>query len=223
MLIELLSLFPEMLDGFLGTSIIARARKRQLLQYRSHNLRQWSSDKHLRVDDRPFGGGAGMVLQPEPIARAIRDLRREQTEVIYLCPDGIPLTTAVARELAKKPHLIFLSGHYEGIDQRIRERYVDRELSIGDYILTNGTLAAAVAIDVICRYIPGVLGNDLSLSQDSFSGGLLASPQYTRPREFEGMVVPEVLLSGDHRLIECWRLERRLERTRLRRLDLLGG
>jgi tRNA (guanine37-N1)-methyltransferase len=223
MLIELLSLFPEMLDGFLSTSIIARARKRQLLQYRSHNLRQWSSDKHLRVDDRPFGGGAGMVLQPEPISRAIRDLRRERTQVIYLCPDGIPLTTAVARELAQKQHLIFLSGHYEGVDQRIRERYVDVELSIGDYILTNGTLAAAVAIDVICRYIPGVLGNDFSLCQDSFSGGLLASPQYTRPREFEGMAVPGVLLSGDHRAIEHWRLEQRLERTRQRRPDLLGG
>ncbi|MDR1303375.1 MAG: tRNA (guanosine(37)-N1)-methyltransferase TrmD [Puniceicoccales bacterium] len=223
MFIELLSLFPEMLDGFLGTSMIARARKRQLLQYRSHNLRQWSSDRHLRVDDRPFGGGAGMVLQPEPIARAIRDLRREQTEVIYLCPDGVPLTTAVACELAKKRHLIFLSGHYEGVDQRIRERYVDVELSIGDYILTNGTLAAAVAIDAICRYIPGVLGNNSSLSQDSFSGGLLAGPQYTRPREFEGMAVPEVLLSGDHRAIECWRLKQRLERTRRLRPDLFDG
>lgn len=162
-----------------------------------------------------------MVLQPEPIARAIKDLRQEQTEVVYLCPDGVPLTTAVARELAQKQHLIFLSGHYEGIDQRIREGYVDMELSIGDYILTNGTLAAAVAIDVICRHIPGVLGNNFSLCQDSFSGGLLASPQYTRPREFEGMAVPEILLSGDHRAIECWRLERRLERTRQRRPDLL--
>jgi tRNA (guanine37-N1)-methyltransferase len=221
MLIDLLSLFPEMLDGFLSTSIIARARKRQLLHYRSHNLRQWSSDKHLRVDDRPFGGGAGMVLQPEPIARAIGDLRREQTTVIYPCPDGVPLTTAVAHELAQKQHLIFLSGHYEGIDQRIRERYVDVELSIGDYILSYGTLAAAVAIDVICRQIPGVLGNDFSLGQDSFSGGLLASPQYTRPREFEGMVVPEVLLGGDHRAIGHWRLEQRLERTRRLRPDLL--
>jgi tRNA (guanine37-N1)-methyltransferase len=221
MIIDLLSLFPEMLEGFLGTSIIARARKRQLLHYRSHNLRQWSTDRHLKVDDRPFGGGAGMVLQPEPIGRAIGDLRRECSCVIYLCPDGVPLKPALARELAQREHLIFLSGHYEGIDQRIRERYVDRELSIGDYVLTNGTLAAAVAIDVICRYIPGVLGNDLSLCQDSFSGGLLASPQYTRPRVFEGMEVPEVLLSGDHGAIERWRQEQRLERTRRLRPDLL--
>jgi tRNA (guanine37-N1)-methyltransferase len=222
MIIDLLSLFPEMLDGFWGASIMARALEQQLLQYRAHNLRQWSKDKHLRVDDRPFGGGAGMVLQPEPIAQAIRDLRGEQTCVIYLCPDGIPLKTTIARELAQKQHLIFLSGHYEGIDQRIRDKYIDLELSIGDYILTNGTLAAAVAIDVICRHIPGVLGNDISLSQDSFSDGLLACPQYTQPRIFEGMAVPEVLLSGHHGEIERWRRQQRLERTRQLRPDLLG-
>jgi tRNA (guanine37-N1)-methyltransferase len=222
MIIDLISLFPDMLDGFLNSSIIARAQKKQLLSYRSHNLRRWSNDKYFKVDDRPFGGGAGMVLQPEPIARAINELKGEGTYSVYLCPDGIPLKTDVAKTLAQKPHIIFLSGHYEGIDQRIRDRYIDLELSIGDYILTNGTLAAAVAIDVICRYIPRVLGNEISLEQDSFAGGLLTFPQYTQPRIFEGIAVPEVLLSGDHGAIERWRQRQRLERTQKLRPDLLG-
>ncbi|MDR1434932.1 MAG: tRNA (guanosine(37)-N1)-methyltransferase TrmD [Puniceicoccales bacterium] len=222
MIIDLISLFPEMLDGFLNASIIARAQKKQLLQYRSHNLRQWSSSKHFKVDDRPFGGGAGMVLQPEPIARAINELGGEGTYTVFLCPDGIPLKTNVAKALAQKPHIIFLSGHYEGIDQRIRDRYINLELSIGDYVLTNGTLAAAVAIDVICRHIPGVLGNETSLGQDSFADGLLTFPQYTQPRIFENMAVPEVLLSGDHRAIEGWRQRQRFERTQKLRPDLLN-
>jgi tRNA (guanine37-N1)-methyltransferase len=223
MIIDLLSLFPEMLDGFLHTSIIARAQKNQRLHCRTHDLRQWSTDKHRKVDDRPFGGGAGMVIQPEPLAWAIRDLKTEQASVIYLCPDGTLLTTAIAQQLAQQSHLIFVSGHYEGIDQRIRDQYIDREISIGDYVLTNGTLAAAVVIDAICRHIPGVLGNTVSLEQDSFSDGLLSHPQYTQPRVFEGMEVPEVLLSGNHTAIDQWRQRQRLERTRQRRPDLLNG
>ncbi|MDR1590629.1 MAG: tRNA (guanosine(37)-N1)-methyltransferase TrmD [Puniceicoccales bacterium] len=223
MIIDLLSLFPEMLDGVLRTSIVARAQKNQLLHCRPHNLRHWSTRKHRRVDDRPFGGGAGMVIQPEPLAQAIRDLKTEQAFVIYLCPDGTPFTTAIAQQLAQKSHLIFVSGHYEGIDQRIRDKYIDWEISIGDYVLTNGTLAAAVVIDAICRHIPGVLGNAVSLEQDSFSDGLLSPPQYTQPRVFEGMEVPEVLLSGDHAAIDRWRQRQRLERTRQRRPDLLNG
>jgi tRNA (guanine37-N1)-methyltransferase len=221
MIIDVVSLFPEMLDGLMSTSIIARARKKQLLLYHSHNLRHWSTNKHLKVDDRPFGGGAGMVIQSEPLVRAIRDLTTEQSLVIYLCPDGIPFKTLGAQQLAQKPHLILISGHYEGIDQRIRDRYVDLEISIGDYVLTNGTLAAAVVIDAVCRYIPNVLGNGDSLAQDSFSDGLLSHPQYTRPRNFEGMEVPEVLLSGNHQAIDQWRQQQRWERTRQRRPELL--
>ncbi|MDR0740968.1 MAG: tRNA (guanosine(37)-N1)-methyltransferase TrmD [Puniceicoccales bacterium] len=223
MTIDLLSLFPEMIDGFMQTSIIARAQKNQFLHCRTHDLRQWSTDKHRKVDDRPFGGGAGMVIQPEPLARAIKNLKTEQSSTIYLCPDGTPFTTAIAQRFAQQSHLILVSGHYEGIDQRIRDRYVDWEISIGDYVLTNGTLAAAVVIDAICRHIPGVLGNAASLKQDSFSDGLLSPPQYTQPRIFEGMEVPDVLLSGNHAAIDQWRQRQRLERTRQKRPDLLNG
>jgi tRNA (guanine37-N1)-methyltransferase len=221
MIIDILSLFPEMLDGFLRTSILGRARKNQLLHCHTHNLRHWSKDKHLKIDDRPFGGGAGMVIQPEPLARAIRDLKTERSSVIYPCPDGIPFTTAIAQQLAKKTHLILVSGHYEGIDQRIRDQYIDGEISIGDYVLTNGTLAAAVIIDAVCRHIPGVLGSEASREQDSFSDGLLSHPQYTQPRVFEGMAVPEVLLSGNHAAIDDWRRRQRLQRTQQKRPDLL--
>jgi tRNA (guanine37-N1)-methyltransferase len=223
MTIDLLSLFPKMIDGFLQTSIIARAQKNQLLHCYTHDLRQWSTNKYRKVDDRPFGGGAGMVIQPEPLAHAIKNLKTEQSSVIYLCPDGTPFTTAIAQQFAQQPHLILVSGHYEGIDQRIRDRYVDWEISIGDYVLTNGTLAAAVVIDAICRHIPGVLGNAASLKQDSFSDGLLSPPQYTQPRIFEGMEVPDVLLSGNHAAIDQWRQRQRLERTQQKRPDLLNG
>lgn len=226
MRIDVVSIFPEMLDGFLQTSILSRAQKNSFIQIFTHDLRIWSTDKHAKVDDRPFGGGAGMLLMPEPLSRAIhalkspRELQPAESCVVYPCPDGVPLTTDLAKTLAKKSHLIFLSGHYEGIDQRIRDRYVDYEVSIGDYVLTNGTLAAAVMIDAICRYVPGVLGNGESLEQDSFSDGLLTFPQYTQPREFEGVAVPEILLSGNHQVIERWRQEQRLLKTQRRRPDL---
>jgi tRNA (guanine37-N1)-methyltransferase len=210
-----------MLEGFLGESMLRRARERGILTMRVHNLRDWTTDKHKVTDDRPFGGGAGMVLKPEPVFAAVEDLRGAQTRVIYLSPDGQPLTPAVGERLSRAEHLIFLSGHYEGIDQRIRDHLVDEEISIGDYVLTNGTLAAAVVIDVMCRFVPGVLGEEKSLTHESFSRNVLDFPQYTRPADFRGWKVPEVLLSGNHAQIEKWRQEQGLERTRRLRPDLL--
>jgi tRNA (guanine37-N1)-methyltransferase len=210
-----------MLDGFLSESIVGKAIKRGLVEYHVHNLRDWATDKHQITDDRPFGGGAGMVMKPEPLFSAIEELRSESASVIYLAPDGDPLTHKVVMELATAPHLILLSGHYEGIDERVREKLVDREISIGDYVLTNGTLPAAVLMDAVVRQLPGVLGEAQSLEQDSFSDGLLGLPQYTRPADFRGMKVPDVLLSGDHAKIEAWRKEQRRLRTADRRPDLL--
>lgn len=220
MRVDIVSVFPKMLDGFLETSILARAQKNHRIQIFTHDLRDWSTDKHAKVDDRPFGGGAGMLLMPEPLSRALHELKSQESFVVYPCPDGIPLSTELAKMLAEKTHLIFLSGHYEGIDQRIRDRYVGCEVSIGDYVLTNGTLASAVIVDAICRYVPGVLGNGESLEQDSFSDGLLTFPQYTQPRVFEGVAVPDILLSGDHQAIERWRREQRILKTQQRRPDL---
>lgn len=218
---DVLSLFPEMLSGFIAASMIGRAVERGLVEIRSHQLRDWTSDKWRITDDRPFGGGAGMVMKPEPLAAAIDALRRPESTVIFLTPDGEPLTTAMAVVLAQSPHLVLVSGHYEGIDERIRESRIDREVSIGDYVLTNGTLPAAVLIDAVSRQVPGVLGEEKSLTQDSFSDTLLGFPQYTRPLVFEGRTVPEVLLSGNHAEIEKWRQAQRLEKTRQRRPDLL--
>jgi tRNA (guanine37-N1)-methyltransferase len=219
--IDVLTLFPRMLDGFLTESILGRARAHGLLKVEVHDLRNWTLDKHRTADDRPFGGGAGMVLKPEPVFAALEQLQTPACRRIYLTPDGIPLSPALAEELAGQPHLIFLSGHYEGIDQRIRDSVIDQEISIGDYVLTNGTLAAAVAIDALARFIPGVLGAENSLTHESFNGNLLDFPQYTRPAEFRGMMVPEVLLSGNHAEIESWRQTRAREKTRKVRPDLL--
>lgn len=219
--IDLLTLFPGMLEGFLAESMVGRARACGLLQLRVHNLRDWAQGRHKITDDRPFGGGAGMVIKPEPLFAAVEALRREDSVVIYLCPDGEPLSTPLARELAAEQHLIFISGHYEGIDERAREELVDREISIGDYVLTNGTLPAAVVVDALARYVPGVLGEEQSLAQDSFADGLLSHPQYTRPAEFRGMAVPQVLLGGNHAAIEAWRQRQRRARTRARRPELL--
>src|SRR3954467_3794101 len=221
MRIDVLTLFPPMLDGLLSESMIGRAQEAKLLEIKVHNLRDWTTDKHHTTDDRPFGGGAGMVLKCEPVFDAIEQLQTPGCRRIYLTPDGTPLSPALALELSQQTHLIFLSGHYEGIDQRIRERVIDQEISIGDYVLTNGTLAAAVVIDALCRFIPGVLGEEKSLTHESFTGKLLDFPQYTRPAEFRGMSVPEVLLSGNHAEIEKWRLARQREKTRQVRPDLL--
>lgn len=218
---DCLSLFPEMLEGFVSSSIIGRAVKSGIIEINLHNIRNWANDKHHITDDCPFGGGAGMVMRPEPIFAAINAVKREDSKVIYLCPDGELLNAGIARELATEKSLILLSGHYEGIDQRVRDLIVDREISIGDYVLTNGTLASAVLIDAVSRYIPGVLGSQQSLLQDSFSDGLLSFPQYTRPAVFMNVGVPEVLLSGNHQLIDSWRREKRIERTMKVRPDLL--
>jgi tRNA (guanine37-N1)-methyltransferase len=220
---DCLSLFPEMLSGFITSSMIGRAVKNGLISIRLHNIRDWATGKHRITDDTPFGGGAGMVMRPEPIFSAIGALKKTESKVIYLCPDGEPLNADLARELAVESSLILLSGHYEGIDERVRDLAVDREISIGDYVLTNGTLASAVLVDAVIRYVPGVIGSEQSLEQDSFSDGLLSFPQYTRPAIFMNLGVPEILLSGNHADIAAWRHRQRIERTRKRRPDLLKG
>ena len=210
-----------MLDGFLSESMMGRAREAKLLDINVRNTRDWSTDKHKTTDDRPFGGGAGMVMKCEPIFAAIEELQTPGCRRIYLTPDGAPFTSAKAEELSKQQHLILLSGHYEGIDQRIRDTVIDEEISIGDYVLTNGTLAAAVVIDALARFIPGVLGEEKSLTSESFTRNLLDFPNYTRPAVYRGMSVPEVLLQGNHGEIEKWRHAQQLEKTRLLRPDLL--
>jgi tRNA (guanine37-N1)-methyltransferase len=221
MRIDVLTLFPRMLDGFLAESILGKAVAAGLVNVAVHDLRQWTTDKHRRADDRPFGGGAGMVMMPEPVFSAMEAVQSPGCRRIYLTPDGQPLSPGIAEDLSRQQHLVLLSGHYEGIDQRIRDTVIDQEISIGDYVLTNGTLAAAVLIDALSRFIPGVLGEEKSLTHESFSGKLLDFPQYTRPAEFRGMPVPEVLLSGNHGEIEKWRHAKSREKTALVRPDLL--
>lgn len=221
MRIDVLTLFPAMLDGFLSESMLGRAREAKLLEINVRNTRDWATDKHKTTDDRPFGGGAGMVMKCEPIFAAIEELQTPGCRRIYLTPDGAPFTAAKAEQLAKEQHLIFLSGHYEGIDQRIRDTLIDEEISIGDYVLTNGTLAAAVVIDALARFIPGVLGEEKSLTTESFTRNLLDFPNYTRPAVYRGMSVPEVLLEGHHGKIEKWRHAQQLEKTAKVRPDLL--
>lgn len=221
MQIDLLTLFPRMLDGFLAESMLGRAIRNDLLKVGVHNIRDWADNKHQITDDRPFGGSAGMVLKPEPLWEALEALRTPQAKAIYLCPDGERLSPQMAQEFAKETHLIFVSGHYEGIDQRVRDHCIDREVSIGDYVLTNGTLAACVVMDAVARYIPGVLGEEKSLTQDSFNDSLLSFPQYTRPVEYRGHGVPPVLLSGNHAAIAKWRRDMQLSKTQQRRPDLL--
>lgn len=218
---DCISLFPEMLCGFVNCSILGRAVQNGLLQINLYNLRDWAKDKHHITDDSPYGGGAGMVLKPEPIFGAVEELKFQNSKVVYMCPDGEPLTTSVAKSLAHEDHMIILSGHYEGVDERVRERLVDREISIGNYVLTNGTLAAAILIDAVSRYVPGVLGDENSLNQDSFSDGLLSFPQYTRPAIFRDMAVPDILMSGNHAEIAKWRSNQRVMRTKIRRPDLI--
>ena len=219
--LDVLSLFPKTIEGFTEESILGKAIDRGLLEINSLDLRRWAKGKHREADDRPFGGGAGMVLKPEPLFDAVEEISNEATTVVYMAPDGEPLTTPLAREFSQSQHLLLISGHYEGIDQRVRDEVVDREISIGDYVLTNGALPATVLIDAVARQVPGVLGDEESLSDESFENNLLAHPQYTRPAEYRGMKVPEVLLSGNHKEISKWRQEKRMERTAALRPDLL--
>ena len=221
MKIDVLTLFPAMFAGPLDESIIKRAREAGLLDLAIHNLRDYTHDRHNTVDDRPFGGGPGMLLKPEPIFEAVESLAREGTRVILLSPAGRPFNQDIARELAGLEHLLLVSGHYEGFDERVRERLAQDELSIGDYVLTNGALPVMVIIDAVTRLLPGVLGDAESAQVDSFSQGLLEYPQYTRPADFRGMKVPEVLLSGNHAEIARWRAEQARLRTVERRPDLL--
>jgi tRNA (guanine37-N1)-methyltransferase len=221
MRIDVLTLFPAMFAGPLDESIVKRARQAGLLDLKVHNLRDYAHDRHKTVDDRPFGGGPGMLLKPEPLFEAVADLARETTRVILLSPAGRTFNQAIARELAQVNDLLLISGHYEGFDERVREELADDELSIGDYVLTNGALPAMVIVDAVTRLLPGALGDDESAHEESFSHGLLEYPQYTRPAEFQGMKVPEVLLSGNHAEIAKWRAEQSRLRTKERRPDLL--
>ena len=218
---DILTLFPEMVEGFLSSSMLARGQLNGLIGVKAYQLRDWAMDKHHKTDEIPFGGGPGMVMKPEPIYAAVDSLRRPETRIIYMAPDGEPLTSQLARELSQEKHLILLSGHYEGVDQRVRDDLIDQEVSIGDYVLTNGTLAAVVLIDCVSRFVPGFLGDEKSLTDESFMNKLLGFPQYTRPAEFRGMKVPEVLISGNHAAIAKWRLEQQIEKTRHLRPDLL--
>lgn len=221
MKIDVLTLFPGMFVGPLDESIIKRARESGKLDLRIHNLRDWTHDRHKTVDDRPFGGGPGMVLKPEPLFEAVEALANEKTKVILLSPSGRKFDQSVARELAGGEHLLLISGSYEGFDERVREALAHDDLSIGDYVLTNGALPAMVIIDAVTRLLPGVLGDDESAKEESFSQGLLEYPHYTRPAEFRGMKVPDVLLGGHHAEIAKWRHEQALKRTHERRPDLL--
>jgi len=214
-----------MFPPILGTSILSRAIAKKVVRVGVHDLRDWSNDKHRKVDDRPYGGGPGMVMRAEPFFLAVEDLKKQASgapHVVLLSPQGEKLTQGKAQELAAKPWLILLCGHYEGVDDRVRERLVQEELSIGDYVLTCGELPAMVLIDSVVRLLPGSLGDDQSASEESFSGNLLEYPQYTRPVEFRGMRVPDVLLSGDAPRVAEWRKLQALRRTQARRPDLMS-
>jgi tRNA (guanine37-N1)-methyltransferase len=225
MKIDVLTLFPEMFSGVFGHSILHKAAEKSAVHYNVVNFREYADNKHNTVDDYPYGGGAGMVLKPQPIFDAVEALRdtagASKPRVILLCPQGERHSQKKAEELAKEEHLIFICGHYEGYDERIREHVVTDEISIGDYVLTGGELGAMVIIDSVVRLLPEVLGNEESHMKDSFSTGLLEHPHYTRPAEFRGLKVPDVLISGNHKLIEEWRNKEALRRTLLRRPDLL--
>ena len=221
MKIDVLTLFPGMFPGPLDESIIKRACESGRLRLGIHDLRDYAHDRHRKVDDRPFGGGPGMLMKPEPLFEAVEALRGHTARVILTSPAGRPFRQEIARELAGEEHLLLVCGSYEGFDERVRESLADDELSIGDYVLTNGALPAMVLIDAVTRLLPGVLGDDESALDESFSERLLEYPQYTRPAEFRGMSVPEVLLSGDHAAIEQWRREQSRDRTAQRRPDLL--
>jgi len=219
--IQILTPIPNIAEGVLRESILGRAQESGLVKLEAVDLRRWTHDRHRTVDDAPYGGGPGMVMKIEPIASALNDLRRLGTRVIFLTPQGRPLRQPLVREFAQAKHLILLCGHYEGVDQRVAEHLVDVEISIGDYILTNGVLGALVLTDAIVRLLPGVLGDDQSAVTESFEKGLLDHPHYTRPEDFNGWKVPSILLSGNHGAIAKWREERALEATNKRRPDLI--
>ncbi len=220
MRIDILTLFPEMFAGPLSESIIKRARERGLVDIRIHNIRDHTHDKHRTADDRPFGGGPGMVLKPEPVFECVESELPEGTHLVYMTPQGRPLTQATIEALAGRDAFAVLCGHYEGVDERVREALVDDEISIGDYVLTGGELPAMVLVDAVVRLLPGALGDDESAQQESFADGRLDCPHYTRPESFRGMRAPEVLLSGNHGEIARWRREQAEKRTQERRPDL---
>jgi len=226
MRIDIVTLFPEVCRGPLSESIMKRAQENRIVDLQIHNLREWTTDKHHVVDDAPFGGGQGMVMKPEPIFAAVEDLKSQianrKPQILLMSPAGRRLDQQMAQQLSQESHLIIISGHYEGVDYRVIEHLIDLEISIGDYVLTNGGIAAVVLVDSIVRLLPGTLGHEQSAADDSFSNGLLEAPQYTRPADFRGWKVPEVLLSGNHAEIAKWRKEQAIKRTRENRPDLLG-
>ena len=225
MRIDILTILPELLEGPFSHSILKRAEQKGLAEIHLHNIREFSLDKHRSVDDYAYGGGAGMVMMAEPIVRCIEHLKEQRTydEIIYMTPDGDLLNQKIANELSLRGNLMILCGHYKGIDQRIRDRWITREISIGDYVLSGGELGAAVLTDAIVRLLPGVLNDETSALSVSFQDDLLAPPVYTRPADFRGMPVPEILLSGNFARIDDWRHQQSVERTRQRRPDLLRG
>ncbi len=224
MRIDIITCLPRLLEGPFSDSILKRAQEKGLAKVELHDLRKYATDKHHRIDDYAFGGGAGMVLMIEPVANCIRELKsqRDYDEVIYMSPDGQLLTQQVANELSLKGNIMILCGHYKGVDERIREHFITREISIGDYVLSGGELAAAVLTDAVIRLLPGVLSDETSALTDSFQDGLVAPPVYTRPAKFEDMEVPEVLLSGHEKKIEDWRFEQAVQRTEKRRPGLIS-
>jgi len=224
MQIDILTLFPEICRAPLSESMMKRAQENKIVDLRIHNLREWTTDKHHIVDDAPFGGGQGMVMKPEPIFAAVEELRGasgDKSKIILMSPAGRRFNQQIAGELSRESHLIIVCGHYEGVDHRVIEHLIDLEVSIGDYVLTNGAIAAVVLVDAVVRLMPGVLGHEQSAADDSFSRGLLEAPQYTRPAEFRGWKVPDVLLSGNHAEIAAWLKAQALRRTGENRPDLL--
>ncbi|NQT07051.1 MAG: tRNA (guanosine(37)-N1)-methyltransferase TrmD [Candidatus Omnitrophica bacterium] len=223
MKIDVLTIFPDMFGCVLNESIIKRARSSGRVKIDVHNLRRWTRDRHKSVDDKPFGGGAGMVMKPDPIFKAVDKLKKKTSRIVLLTPQGKTLNQRVAKRLAKAKHLILICAHYEGVDERVRKNLATDEVSIGDYILTCGELPAMVLIDSVTRLIPGVLGHKDSAKFESFEDNLLEHPQYTRPAVYKGLKVPEVLLSGNHGKIKEWRKVEAVKRTKKRRPDLIGG
>lgn len=219
--IHILTLFPDMFTGPLTESIIKRAREKELIDINLVNIRDYANNKHNSVDDYPYGGGAGMVMQAGPVFDAVNAVKKDNSLVILMCPKGEAFNQAVARKLSGEEHLVIICGHYEGIDHRVKEELVDLEISIGDFVLTGGELPAMVVLDCIVRLIPGVLGQDKSLEEESFTNGLLEYPQYTRPADFRGLKVPDVLLSGNHEAIRKWRKKESIKRTWQKRPELL--